>query len=605
MDDVTRDSPVLATGLSGPGGAVAGRYQLRARLGRGATKEVYLAYDARLDREIALAIVVGGSGSATARERVAREAQVTGRLGDHPNVITVYDTGDDGGVPYLVLRLMSGGSLADLLERELPSSDAAIRLGGQIAAALAHAHAHGVVHRDVKPDNVWLAADGTAALGDFGIAHQLGAERLTAEGMVVGTVRYLSPEQVRGEEVGPASDLYALGVTLYEIVTGRPPFTAEDPAQVLRQHLVEEPVPPSRHRPDVPPELERLILELLAKQVLLRPGSAAGVADALAGMATGTSAPPRDRPAGRSRPAPAPGERPSVRHPPPSARRPNARRIVSVLAVRADIDDPEALHGVFDRSSAVIEHHGGTVERYLGDALVGLFGLTEAHEDDALRAARAAVELREGTAELRLGIESGEVFLGDGARGATIATGGAITAAGRLAQYAEPGEIRLGDRVRRAVARDATVDPTSGRLLGLSREEPGLLRTSGSPFVGRSAELEELGAAFARARDERACRLVTLVGPPGIGKSRLAGEFLAGLDDAATVLTGRCRAYGEGTTYRALAELARGLGGDPRRRIEELLAGEEHAARGILGPMGLSDEPAQPEEAAWSLRRLL
>jgi serine/threonine protein kinase len=136
MDDDTGDAPTLESGLPGPRGLVAGRYQLRARLGRGASKEVYLAYDERLDREVALAIVVGaGVGDVAARARVTREAQVTGRLGDHPNVITVYDTGEHDGVPYLVLRAMTGGSLADRLRGGRLSTAEAVRIGGEIAAA--------------------------------------------------------------------------------------------------------------------------------------------------------------------------------------------------------------------------------------------------------------------------------------------------------------------------------------------------------------------------------------------------------------------------------------------------------------------------------------
>ncbi|HEV2787255.1 MAG TPA: protein kinase, partial [Solirubrobacteraceae bacterium] len=582
MEETTGDSPTLASPRSGAGGIVAGRYRLRARLGRGATKEVYLAYDERLDREIALAIVVGAAGSPTARARVTREAQVTGRLGDHPNVITVYDTGEHDGLPYLVLRAMPGGSLAERLRTQRPSIADAIRLGRDIAAALSHAHANDVVHRDVKPDNVWLAADGSAALGDFGIAHQLGLDRLTAEGIVVGTVRYLSPEQIRGEEIGPASDLYALGVTLYELVTGRATFQAEDATAVLTQHLTTEPEPPSRHEPEIPAVLEDLILALLAKDAAQRP-TAQDVVAALADMQV-------DQPRDRSRTAP---------------REQDARRLVSVLAARAEVGDPEALHGILGRCAAVIEQHGGTVERYLGDALVGFFGLAQAHGDDPLRAAQAAVELRAETAELRLGIESGEVFLATGAHGASVATGTAISAAGRLAEQAGRGEILLGEDIRHAVAADATIDPASGRLLDLQADRPALLRARSSPFVGRAQELTQLHAALAQACDEEACRLVTISGAAGLGKSRLAGEFLAAIGADATVLTGRCLAYGEGTTYRALADVVRGLGDDPRRRVEELLAGDEPAVRGILGAIGLSDEPVQAEEIAWALRRLL
>ncbi len=579
MDDAPGDSPTLASALSSAGKLVAGRYQLRSRLGRGASKEVHLAYDERLDREVALAIVVGGGETPAGRARVEREARVTGRLGDHPNVVTVYDTGEVDGVPYLVLRAMSRGSLADALAHGRVSTAEAIRIGRDVAAALAHAHAHGVVHRDVKPDNVWLADDGTAALGDFGVAHELGADRLTAEGVVVGTVRYIAPEQIRGEDAGPATDLYALGVTLYELVAGRPPFSGHEPAAVFAQHLTAEPVPPAEHAPDLPRALEQLILELLAKDPRQRPASAADVAGALAALApTASGTPPL----------------------------PQARRVISVLAARVEGGDPEALYGMLDRCAAVIAQHGGIVQHHLGNALVGLFGVSESHGDEGLRAARAAVELRGVTGELRLGIEAGEVYVSPGARGATTVTGTAVTAAGRLAEDAAVGEILLGEAIRQAVTQEANVD-ASGRLLELYAEQPALLRGPVTPFVGRARELDQLHAAFTQARDDRACRLVTVVGAPGIGKSRLAGEFIAAVRDrGATVLAGRCPAYGEGTAYRPVRDLARGLGGDdPRTRIEELLAGDDQAVRGLLGALGLSDEPAHVEETSWALRRLL
>lgn len=609
MDDLTSDSPTTRSALSDLGGVLAGRYRVRARLGRGATKEVYLAYDERLDREVALALVVG-AGSEVSRARVRREAQVTGRLGDHPNVITVYDIGEVDGLPYLVLRAMRGGSLADLLDRQRPSFAEATRLGGEIASALAHAHDHGVIHRDVKPDNVWLTADGRAALGDFGIAHQPGLDRLTAEGVVVGTVRYLSPEQIRGDDSGPAGDLYALGVTLYEVVTGRPPFTAPDASQILAQHLTVAPAAPSQHEPGVPPALERLILRLLAKHPSRRPASAHEVVDALAAIVApaddsrGTplsAARARIDLAHRATVAPVgtPGHTPGapVCH--------DTRRVVSVLAVGADVEDPEALHGILDRCATAIEDRGGTVERYLGDALVGIFGLADSQGDEALQAARAAVDLRTSSAQLRLGIETGEVFLGSGPRGVAIVTGAPITAAVRLAEHAPRGEIVLGSGTRRAVDADATFDDTTGRLIELRAEQPALLRPPATTFVGRSRELDALLALFARVRDERSCRLVTVAGAPGIGKSRLAGELLAALGDQATVLAGHCIAYGEGTAYLAITEIVRAIDGDTRTRIEQLLGGDEQAIRGILGAIGLSDEAAQAEETAWALRTLL
>jgi tetratricopeptide (TPR) repeat protein len=253
----------------------------------------------------------------------------------------------------------------------------------------------------------------------------------------------------------------------------------------------------------------------------------------------------------------------------------------------------------------VIEHHEGTTERYLGDALIGLFGVTKSRGDDALRAARAAVALGDDVAGLRLGIESGEVFVGTAKDGAPVPTGGVIAAAARLAEQAAPGEILVGEQIRREIAVDARIEAASGRLLELLEEPPALARTAHTPFVGRARELGSLLDAFAQARDAHDCHLVTVVGPPGIGKSRLAGEFVAAVGEDALVLAGRCATYGEGTAYDALTGIVRGLGGDPQARVGELLAGDAPAIRGVLAALGLLDEPVHAQESAWAMRRLL
>ena len=494
MDETCDPLPTFASDLPADGFLIADRYHVRRRLGRGSSKEVYLAYDERLDREVAVALVIGAPQGSTARARLEREARVTGRLGDHPNVITVYDTCEVDGVPCLVMRAMAGGSLAEALDRGRLGLADAVRIGRDIAVALAHAHAHGVVHRDVKPANVWLDEHGGGALGDFGIAHVEGADRLTSEGALLGTVRYMSPEQIRGAEVGPASDLYSLGVTLYELVTGRPPFTATEPQHVLTQHLTEPPPPL-----DAPPDL-RAADPRPAREGAARPSTLGGRRRRAAGRA----------PAGRGVPA---------------------RRAMAVLVVRGA------------RGSAVIERHGGTVQRR-PDALVGLFELI-----DAPRAVRAALALRAERPDVRCAIEAGEVFVDAG-----TATGAPVDRSGRLAEGAPPGEIVLGDALRASLP-TARVDAATGRLLELD-EEP-LLRVPETPFVGRADDLEALELAFAQAAAERVCRMVTVTGVAGIGKSRLAAEFATRLGPRATILAGRCTPPGEGTTYQPLVDDAR------------------------------------------------
>ena len=262
---------------------IAGRYLPQRLLGRGGAKEVWLAHDLTLDRPVAISRARSGAAGAEARERMRREARLMARLGDHPNIVTVYDAVEDGDVLHIVARYMAGGSLAERLAA-VPGGrldvDEVLRAGRSLADALAHAHEHGVVHRDVKPDNVWLAADGSAGLGDFGIA-MAADDPVSSAASATGTPYYQAPEQGAGQAPIPQSDLYALGATLWELLCGRPPFTGVDAFALLSQHRYAEPDPPSRHAPEVPPELDALVLALLAKRAADRPEHAGEVRDAL------------------------------------------------------------------------------------------------------------------------------------------------------------------------------------------------------------------------------------------------------------------------------------------------------------------------------------
>jgi DNA-binding SARP family transcriptional activator len=321
-----------------------------------------------------------------------------------------------------------------------------------------------------------------------------------------------------------------------------------------------------------------------------------------------------------------------------------ARRLVSVVFADlvgstglAERLDPETMHDLLDRYSevcgGVIERHGGTVEGFIGDAVVGVFGMVELHEDDALRAVRAAVGLREAggalSAELvrecgvaiamKFGIESGNVFVGAGARRSPFAAGDAFNVAARLEGAAAPGEILIGDsayclvedavgaeRLEPLEVKGRIAKVQAWRLLELRREDASLSRSPASPFVNRQRELGELRAALARVSGEPACHAVTVVGPAGIGKSRLAHELAAEVGEDATVVAGHCVPYGEGVTYHALAEMVRQLGEtDPRQRVGELLEGDESMAELVLAAIGLSDRAAQAEETFLAIRRLL
>jgi eukaryotic-like serine/threonine-protein kinase len=286
-ESLTSRAPERSNKAVQPASFCAGRYEVKHFLGEGGKKLVYLAHDTKLDRDVAFALIKIDGLDEEGLLRIKREAQAMGRLGDHPHIVSVFDIGDENGQPYLVSQLMGGGDVEGLIQKaedRRVSLDVALKIADEVCQALEHAHSHGIVHRDLKPGNVWLTADGTAKLGDFGLAVALDRSRLTQAGMMVGTVSYMPPEQAIGGEVTPRSDLYSLGAMLYELATGRPPFVGNDSVAIIGQHLNTPPVAPSWHARDLPSGLEVLILRLLEKDPMKRPASAADVRQALASI---------------------------------------------------------------------------------------------------------------------------------------------------------------------------------------------------------------------------------------------------------------------------------------------------------------------------------
>ena len=301
--------------------------------------------------------------------------------------------------------------------------------------------------------------------------------------------------------------------------------------------------------------------------------------------------------------------------------------------------DPEAVRRIigrfFEEAQMVLEHHGGRVEKFIGDAVMAVFGIPRLHEDDALRAVRAAADLRTRLEALneelerergvriaiRTGVNTGEVVTGDAEREPSLATGDAVNVAARLEQAARPGEILIGDTTRRLLPETVIVEPAGApvlrgktqrvevwRLVEILPDVPAFLRPLASPFVGRERELAQLEAAFARVAGEGACRLVTVLGPPGVGKSRLAREFLAHVGVRARVVVGRCLAYGEGITYWPLAEIVQQVAGRDPAELARLVEGDESGsliADRIAGAIGLASAGSRSEEIAWAVRKLL
>jgi serine/threonine protein kinase len=262
-------------------GTTLGAYQLLELLGRGGMATVYRAYQINVGREVAMKIL--SPDLAEEPEFISRfqhEAQLAAGL-QHPNIVAVHDFGRVGPYSYLVMRLMEGGSLDRLLSGGRLSTDRVIQLTGQIASALDYAHGRGIVHRDLKPTNVLLDISGNAALTDFGIAKLMVGDQitgLTAAGTVMGTPTYMAPEQWRSEPVDARTDIYALGVIVFQMLAGRVPFASETPHGLMYQHLDAPPPPLRAIRPDLPLAVEPVIRKALAKNRQDRPISAGELA---------------------------------------------------------------------------------------------------------------------------------------------------------------------------------------------------------------------------------------------------------------------------------------------------------------------------------------
>ncbi|MBB3099119.1 serine/threonine-protein kinase [Actinoplanes campanulatus] len=258
------------------------RYELRSMLGSGGMAAVWQATDRWLGRKVAVKVLHERVlDDPTVAGRFEREARMVAGLA-HPNIVALHDVGVDGGIPYLVMELVPGRSLAALLSTGPLDIAAAVGIAAQVCAALEAASEAGIVHRDIKPANILITDDGRAKVCDFGIARAAGATRseLTGSAQMLGTSTYMAPEQVVGGAVDVRTDLYGLGCVLYAMLTGNPPFTGDSPMRIAWDHVERVPVPASTHRP-VPDELDLLLQSMLAKYPADRPSDPATVRAAL------------------------------------------------------------------------------------------------------------------------------------------------------------------------------------------------------------------------------------------------------------------------------------------------------------------------------------
>jgi serine/threonine-protein kinase len=262
---------------------LGGRYHLVRELGAGSMGRVYHALDAETGRAVAAKVLMSRSDDVDTLLRFQREGMVLSAL-RHPNIVGVYGTFLDGSTSYIIMEFLRGRSLAKIIREERLSLKRSQQIGGRIVAALDYAHGRGIVHRDVKPDNVMVGDDGRVKVTDFGIARLLESNWTTKSGASMGTPLYMSPEQIKAEPVDGRADVYSTGGVLYHMTTGRPPFQGDNAVNIAYRHLHEAPQPPSEVNPNVNAEWDDVILRSLEKEPAERYQTMLDLGKALAGL---------------------------------------------------------------------------------------------------------------------------------------------------------------------------------------------------------------------------------------------------------------------------------------------------------------------------------
>ncbi|NUM46314.1 MAG: protein kinase [Anaerolineales bacterium] len=557
-------------------GTKLGSYEIIEEIGKGGLATVYRAFQPNVGRYVAIKVLRGSfDENPDAVARFQREARMVARL-EHIHILPVYDFDGINDPPYIVMRLLDGGTLKELLNQEPLTYGEIIKLLRQIASALDYAHRQGVIHRDIKPSNIMIDRDSNVYVTDFGLARLVdrasdsGVRELTQAGMVMGTPAYMAPEQGMGEdEIDQRADIYSLGVILYQMLTGELPFAAPTAMGMLLQHF-QEPVPSAVERnTTLPPSVDAILQKAMAKSPADRYQRAGELIEALASafgevpetltLTAAQFAHKKDSPHTLSLASLSDSSSHSSSH--------NQYKLVTLLyanfAEFAEILEMDfertasiTLIQLWDQFETIITDLGGKIFTRSYDKALALWGALITHEDDAERAIRAALKMQLALREyldgedpdeplpMQMGINTGPILLSRPADSKDFTVSGSTThIVQRLERMAPVGSILISHdtyRLVRGVFNFEVCDPL--RMRGQKERIPTYLVRSVKPrafrkntrgvegvetrMIGRKAEFDQLQELFYAAVEDRETQVVTIVSEPGLGKSRLLYEFV-------------------------------------------------------------------------------
>jgi serine/threonine protein kinase/tetratricopeptide (TPR) repeat protein len=558
-------------------GSKLGPYEIREEIGRGGMATVYRAYQPTVDRDVAIKVITKAiAHDDSVIQRFQREARLIARL-EHPHILPVYDFDGGHDPPYIVMRYLDTGTLKEVLRQGALPPEVTSYLMRQVCAALDYAHRQGIVHCDIKPSNIMIDGEGNAFVTDFGLAQLVagssGDKLFTATGAIMGTPEYIAPEQAQGKEIDQRADIYALGVLLFELLTGQLPYVADHPMATIIMHT-QEPIPKvTTSQPNLPAAVDEVITRMMAKAPQDRYTSAAAIAEAITVALAGkvTSSPSRRQIATGDSPVLQQKHITAEAKPGSSGSTPTRseqQKQVTVLyanlaefmeIAKEEVEDPLKMRrSLWKQFDEVVTEFGGSIDAYTGNTVLALWGVESSSEDDAERAVKAALAMQqvvkkhtlllrdwkdEQPVPLQIGIHTGITLLTHNKASNTYrATGSTVTMTIRLEQAAPTGGILISSETYnyvRGVFLVEGLEPIRfhGRkqavqIYLVKGSKPRAFRKSvpavegiKTRTIGREAELKQLIETLELATEDEETQVITIVAEAGVGKSRLIYEL--------------------------------------------------------------------------------